>query len=230
LAVGGSEVTVPKAVRQIVTRNYAIYQCLKMKLINYHSLAERIQHQVQEITGRKASINTLVVAIKRFCDGLAEIKTPEPFRALENARISLSSGMVDVNIRAHKSQFPEILRELSDVGGELSEFPHIFPLATSIKIILPREDYNRIRTKLRKLDLVEKLNSCKLTLYLSPKAKMSPGIASYITELLYRNGINIVDAFLGYGDIVMVVEGRDGPLAYDVLQREILGAGRPHKG
>jgi len=48
----------------------------------------------------------------------------------------------------------------------------------------------------------------KLTLNLSPHAEMTPGIASYITELLFRNGVNILDAFLGYGDIIMVVDDR----------------------
>jgi hypothetical protein len=33
-----------------------------------------------------------------------------------------------------------------------------------------------------------------------------------------------LDAFLGYGDIIMVVDDRDGPLAYDVLQGEIHGS------
>ena len=64
----------------------------------------------------------------------------------------------------------------------------------------------------------------KLILNLSPRAEMTPGIASYVTELLFRNGVNILDAFLGYGDIIMVVDDKDGPLAYDVLQREIQGS------
>jgi len=38
---------------------------------------------------------------------------------------------------------------------------------------------------------------------------------------LYRNGVNIYDAFLGYGDIIMVVDDRDGPQAYEILQREV---------
>lgn len=42
-----------------------------------------------------------------------------------------------------------------------------------------------------------------------------------MTELLYRNGINIVDAFLGDGDVIVVLEERDGHRAYEVLQREI---------
>src|SRR5437867_521528 len=82
--------TVPEAVRRILTQNYPIYQCLKMKLTNFHSIAEHIQPEVVALTGRKPSINTLVVAIKRFSDGLEEIKTPEEVRILEDSRISLS--------------------------------------------------------------------------------------------------------------------------------------------
>ena len=36
--------------------------------------------------------------------------------------------------------------------------------------------------------------------------------------------LRTLDAFLGYGDIIMVVDDKDGPLAYDVLQREIQGS------
>src|SRR2546428_5094986 len=38
-------------------------------------------------------------------------------------------------------------------------------------------------------------NVAKLILNLSPRAEMTPGIASYITELLFRNRVNILDAF-----------------------------------
>jgi len=209
-------------VRQILTRNYAVYQCLKMKIINFHSLAELIQARVQEVTGRKASVNTLVVAIKRFSDSLSDIKSLDTSRVLRGARISLSSGIVDMTIKASRTQFPIIVKELTDAAGELSEFPHIFPLANSIKVILPGADYDMVRARLGHLTVaVTQPNVAKLTLNLSPSAEMTPGIASFITELLYRNGVNIFDAFLGYGDIIMVVDDRDGPLAYDILRKEI---------
>ena len=215
-------ISAPEAVRQTLSRNYPIYECLKMRLINYHSLAGHVQSHVEEVTGKKANINTLVVAIKRFADGLDEIKVPDSFSVLENARISLSNGIVDVTIKAQRTQFSKIIRNLTDLGDELSEFPNIFPLATSIKMILPAEDYDTIRRKLEGLNVAQtRSNVAKLTLYLSLGGEMTPGVSSYITELLYRNGVNIIDAFLGYGDMIMVVEGRDGPLAYDILQREV---------
>lgn len=64
-------------------------------------------------------------------------------------------------------------------------------------------------------------NVAKLSILLSPRAERTPGIASYITELFYRNCINIVDAFLGHSDIIMIVDGNDGHVAYEALQKEI---------
>jgi len=196
-----------------------------MKLMNFHSLAELIQPQVQQLSGKEASINTLVVAIKRFSDTLTNSKSPDASKVLKDARISLSSGIVDVTIRAPRNQFSAIVKELSDIAAQLSEFPHIFPLSNSIKLILPEEDYTIVRGKWDHLrEAATQANVAKLILNLSPRAEMTPGIASFITELLFRNGVNILDAFLGYGDIIMVVDDKDGPLAYDVLQREIQGS------
>ena len=202
-----------------------------MKLMNFHSLAQLIQPQVKRLSGRDASINTLVVAIKRFSDTLSTEKSPDASRVLKDARISLSSGIVDVTIRAPKTQFSTIIKELSEVWSDLSEFPHIFPLSSSIKMILPGEDYRLVQGKLDHFrDATTQANMAKLTLNLSPRAEMTQGIASYITELLFRNGVNILDAFLGYGDIIMVVDEKDGPLAYDVLQGEIYGSANGKTG
>ena len=225
MTIHRNSISVPEAVREILTRNYPVYQCLKMKLMNFHSLAEFIQPQVQQLSGKEASINTLVVAIKRFSDTLSNSKLPDPSKVLKDARISLSSGIVDVTIRAPRTQFSAIVKELFDAASDLSEFPHIFPLSNSIKLILAAEDYALVRGKMGHLrEAATQANVSKLTLNMSPHAEMTPGIASYITELLFRNGVNILDAFLGYGDIIMVVDDKDGPLAYDVLQREIQGS------
>src|SRR5213594_2272664 len=89
LAIPNKGVSVPEEVREILTRNYAMYQCLKMKIINFHSLAELIQRQVQEVTGRTASVNTLVVGFKRYSDTLQANKAPGTSKVLKGARISL---------------------------------------------------------------------------------------------------------------------------------------------
>src|SRR5438132_14155030 len=101
-----------------------------MNRMHVHSLAEFIQPQVQQLNSKEASINTLVVAIKRFSDTLSNSKSPDASRVLKDARISLSSGIVDVTIRAPRNQFSAIVKELSEAAGELSEFPQSSPSQT----------------------------------------------------------------------------------------------------
>src|SRR5438105_15135320 len=120
MTVDRNGVSVPKAVSEILTRNYPVYQCLKMKLMNFHSLAGFIQPQVQQLSGKEASVNTLVVAIKRFPDTLTNSKSPDASKVLKDARISLSSGIVDVTIRAPRIQFYAIVKEWSDMAAQHS--------------------------------------------------------------------------------------------------------------
>ena len=61
-------------------------------------------------------------------------------------------------------------------------------------------------------------NTSKLTIHLIEKVEKSPGIAAYITDLLYRNDINIVNLFLGYEEIIIILDESDGPRTYSILK------------
>src|SRR3989442_12587378 len=82
------------------------------------------------------------------------MKSLDPVRAMENTRISLSNGIADVTVRAPRAEFPKILNELSEISVTLGEYPHIFPLANPIKIILPSKNSELIKKKLRHLNIV----------------------------------------------------------------------------
>ncbi len=68
-----SSMSVPEVVREIITRNRSIYDCMKMDLVNYTALAVKIQPEIERILGNSVNINTVVVAIKRYSDSF-EIK------------------------------------------------------------------------------------------------------------------------------------------------------------
>ena len=58
--------SVPEIVREIITRNRSIYDCVKMDLINYTAQAVKIQPEIEKILGGPVNLNTVVVAIKRM--------------------------------------------------------------------------------------------------------------------------------------------------------------------
>ncbi len=213
--------TISAAVVDLLTRNHPVYQHIRMGLINYHALAARIKPTVDRITGRNVNVNTIVVIIKRFSDAQSKLGLPLTMSVLRNSKMTLSSGVVDVTITPKREAFITELKRLVELSAELNERPHIFPLVSSIKIITDANDYEKLKTALKsRYSLKPRLNAAKITIHLSEEAERSPGIAAYITDLLYRNGINIVDAFLGYEEIILILDESDGPRAYTTLEEE----------
>jgi hypothetical protein len=192
-----------------------------MGLINYHALAASIKPTVDRITGRDVNVNTIVVIIKRFSDAQSKLGLPLTMSVLRNAKMTLSSGVIDLTISPKREAFITELKRLVELSAELNERPYIFPLVSSIKIIADANDYEKLKTALRsRYTLKPRLNAARITVHLSEEAERSPGIAAYITDLLYRNGINIVDAFLGYEEIILILDESDGPRAYTILEEE----------
>jgi len=218
--------TISGVVVDLLTRNHPVYEHIRMGLINYHALAARIKPTVDRTTGRDVNVNTIVVVIKRFSDAQSKLGLPLTMSVLRNSKMTLSSGVVDVTITPKREAFITELKRLVDLSTELNERPHIFPLVSSIKIIADANDYGKLKTTLKsRYPLKPRLNAAKITIHLSEEAGRSPGIAAYITDLLYRNGINIVDAFLGYEEIILILDESDGPRAYTILDEET-GKGR----
>jgi len=214
-----SRPTISEVVVELLTRNHPVYEHLRMGLINYHALAESIKPTVDRITERDVNVGTIVVIIKRFSDSQSKIGLPPTMYVLRNSKMTLSSGVVDVTITPKRETFINELKRLVELSTELNERPHIFPLVNSIKIIADASDYGKLKTALKsRYPLKPRVNASKIAIHLSEEAEKSPGIAAYITDLLYRNGINIVDAFLGYEDIILILDEFDGPRAYAILK------------
>jgi len=213
--------TISEVVVDLLTRNHPIYEHIRMGLINYHALAARIKPTVDRKTGRDVNVNTIVVIIKRFSDAQSKLGLPPTTSALRNSKMTLTTGVVDLTITPKREAFITELKRLVELSAELNERPHIFPLVSSIKIIADANDYEKLKTALKsRYTLKPRLNAARITIHLSEEAERSPGIAAYITDLLYRNGINIVDAFLGYEEIILILDESDGPRAYTALEEE----------
>ena len=95
--------SIPEIVREMITRNRSIYDCMKMDLINYTALAVKLQPEIEKILGNTVNLNTIVVAIKRYADSF-EIKDEiKEESVLKNARLALTDGIMDIKFSAKDS-------------------------------------------------------------------------------------------------------------------------------
>ncbi len=211
--------TISEVVGDLLARDHAVNQHLRMGLINYHALASRIKPTVDRITKRDVNVNTIVVVIKRFSDAQSKFGLPPKMPGLRDAKMTLTSGVIDLTITPKKANFINELIRLVELSAKLEEHPDIFPLVSSIKIIADANDYGKLKAALKgQYSLKPRMNTAKLTIQLLEEVEKSPGIAAYITDMLYRNGINIVNAFLGYEEIILILDESDAPRAYSVLK------------
>ncbi|QQG48024.1 MAG: hypothetical protein HY247_04435 [archaeon] len=195
---------------------------LKLKIVNYHALASKISSEVEELTGRKAKMATIVVAIKRFSDGLEEKRLEEMSASLKDSKLELAGGMVDVSVEGKATQQHQILQDFLKLKDRFSGTPYVFQLPNSVKIIAEEEDAKLLEEVLwGNYETSVIRDVAKVTIRSSPSAKKVPGISSFITELLFRNGVSILDAFLTNEDIVLVMPEELGPKTYQVLSEEI---------
>jgi hypothetical protein len=217
-----TRLSVPTAVASIVTRNQAVYECLKQRIINYHALSANIKSEVESLTGRPARINTIVVALLRFSETIPKVSKPKRQLILREARITLASDVVDVTIKANKSELFQIVKRLAELSSTLNESAHLFQLSNSIKLIADEREYDSmIRPSLDRIHIVrETTQLARLDIHLSPDVENTPEFGFFLTELLYRHGIKIRHTYIGE-ETVLILERDDGPIAYEILRREI---------
>lgn len=209
--------SVPEVIREMITGNRSIYDCMQMDLINYTALAVKIQPEVERRMGGPVNLNTIVVAIKRYADSFERRDEVGGEPVLKNARISLTDGIMDIKISTEgfgESQ-ADLLRRFSRVTKDFDFFsmPDSFRLLT--------EDLEEVRRIMQSIPhergaLDARLVKVKITV---PRERRADA-GSYVVELLHKNGIEFVDAYFSRDNMIITFDQNDAAKAYDVLRTE----------
>ena len=211
-------VSVPEVVREIITRNRSVYDCMKMDLINYTALAVKIQPDVEKTLGNSVNLNTIVVAIKRYADSFDDKEEVSDAPILKNARLSLTDGIMGIqwNMVDAGDEMAKMLNEFHKEFAD-SEF---FRLGDSFRILT--EDSDRVRRMFQSLPKENEYNSglAKIKVSVPPNHNRSD-IMSFVTEILHYNGIDMADALFTQDGLVIVLKEEDAPRAYEKLRAQI---------
>ena len=137
-----SNMSIPEVVREIITRNRSIYDCMKMDLINYTALAVKIQPEIEKILGNSVNLNTVVVAIKRYADSFEIKEEMKEESVLKNARLALTDGIMDVKFSIKDSNEMDPMSIL-DKFSKVTNNYEFFRLSDSFRFLT--EDMEDVR-------------------------------------------------------------------------------------
>ena len=212
--------SVPDAVREIITRNRSIYDCIKMGLINYTSLAIKLQKEVESQVGAPVSPNTIVVAIKRYADSFEKKDEMQNETVLKNARLSLTDGIVDIKFSSDDFDMTDAV-DLMDRFMKIDPDYEFFRSTDSFRFLT--EDISDVRKILESFSSSRNFlqtGLAKITIQI-PESEHSSDVVSYVSEILHDNGIELFNAFFGQDYIVIVLHEKDAARTYQILRSEI---------
>ncbi len=210
--------SIPEVVREIITRNRSIYDCIKMDLINYTALAVKIQPDVEKLLGAKTNLNTIVVAIKRYADSFEDKEPVKDEPILQNARLSVTDGMMDVRIPKESFRISEA-SSLFDKFSKIDPDYEFFRLADSFRFLTEDlADARKLFETLPNIQTSSKLTRISIGI---PAGHHRSDVGSYVADLLHGNGIEWQDAYFSRDKMIITLDTDDAARAYDILRSEI---------
>ena len=223
--------SVPQAVRTVLTSNIMYFQALSSGIANYTALAQKIKTEVERITGVEVQLGTIVVAIKRFADTLNKERQDKDKiiinYSLQGARMSLTGSIIDVDFEDR--EFDEISDILDEFFEKESGSYNIFQ--TNRQLRLFAEDLEEIRKIIsiasKKFDgkITEGLSKIRITLPSSGEEQRQQGsyynILFLVSDILHDNQIPLHNAFFDRNEIVLILNDKDAARAYELLRAKM---------
>ena len=216
-----STVSIPEIVREIITRNRSIYDCMKMDLINYTALAVKIQPEIERILGNSVNLNTVVVAIKRYADSFEDKEDITEESVLKNARLALTDGIMDIkfSIKDSNEMDPS---SILDQFSKITNNYEFFRVSDSFRFLTEdMEDIRQIFANISNKKDLFNTGLAKIRISM-PNTQNQSDVVSYVAEVLHANGIELVNAFFGQDSIVVILNEVDSSRAYDILHSDIM--------
>ena len=210
--------SVPDVVREIITRNRSIHDCMAMDVINFTALAVKIHPEVEKQIGNPIHLNTIVVAIKRYADAFEKDENVIDEPVLKDARLSMTDrimGMQWTMKDLHDQNMAKMFAEAENAFSN-SEF---FRLGDSFRILTDDSDATRRIFQSFPKENLYSSGLAKIRIQVPEQNRAD--VVSYVTDILHRNGIELVDALFSHDGIVLILKEDQAPLAYDKLRSEI---------
>jgi hypothetical protein len=189
-----------------------------MQVINYSAVARYIQDEVQSMAGNEVDPNTIVTAIMRFSREARELEYRQPESALFGARFNLVTDIVDVTIQTGPQDQANVLEKLHELQKRGVNIK-IHQYQGSLKIITTSHVMHDFMLGFWQYEPKIREGFAELNITLAQESSRYDRIAM-LTDLLFRHGVHLVNAFFSQGEISLILNEEDASIAFEVLRSQ----------
>lgn len=216
------KVSVAKIVKEIILSRPAIKECLILDVINYSALARVILKELE-----KENIKTSTGAVKMALIRIGEDLKKE--RAFFEKKIK---NVVAKTVIELQSDLTVITAERRAVLNNLEQLfkvmenARFFQLTQGVEtftLVLSSEEKEKVLEIIQPKAIVDLIEEQTAIVLISPEEIIeTPGIIAIMTSTLSSSGVNITQIISCHKDTIFVLNRRDAPKAYQILEDMIL--------
>jgi hypothetical protein len=238
------DLSVPQAIKEIIISNDFYLKAIKLGIVNYTALANKIHKDVESLTESNVNIGTIIVAIKRFADELNKAdnysltfnnnqKSGSNYNQNESkdtlvsspqndVRMTLIGSIIDINFNKDSAvnDIPEIIKNFSK--DTIIDYNIIH---TTKKLYIFTEDIQESRKIIGILK--NKYNGnindglSKITLTLANDDIISTRhILYHIFDMINNHKITLKNAFFTSKEIILILGESEAAKVYDLLSKK----------
>ena len=211
-------ISVPDVVREIITRNRSIHDCMAMDVINYTALAVKIHPEVEKQIGNPIHLNTIVVAIKRYADAFEKNENVIAEPVLKDARLSMTDRIMGMQWTMKDLLDQDMAKMFAEAEKAFSN-SEFFRLGDSFRVLT--DDSDATRRVFQSFPKENLYRSGLAKIKISVPEQNRADVVSYVTDILHQNGIELIDALFSQDGIVLILKEDQAPFAYEKLRSEI---------
>lgn len=195
-----------------------------MKVINYSAVARFIKNEVENVAGSRVDPNTIVTAIMRFSNEVESLEQMEQRSFFRGVRLSLETGVILINVFVNQMEQADALNILAELQKKgLSIKLHQFH--GSLRLVTFAEYLHEILESVShyRYEIMESF--AELSINMGGGDRRIDRIA-LLTDLLFRNGVHLINAFYTQSEINLIIREEDSSKAIEVIRNQISRASR----
>lgn len=217
------EISIAEASRRVISNMPSVIDAIKLNIVNYSSLAELINSNVEKMLGRKANIEAIKMALMRYSEDIKR----DLSLIQERVKKVIAESILEL-----KNDLTLLTVKQSVLSGKIDLLFKSIPNFRFLQLTQGTNTFNLIIDE-RSLDSVKKVIDSKgimevyrdqtaIILISPPEIIKTPGVVFHLFELLARNNINITQVISCHTDTVFLVDRRDAITAYRLLEDKII--------
>lgn len=218
IKVASRVTNITRIVEKLMDNWLFLHDLFRLDAANYSGIARNISEEVQKEAGTPVKLNAIIAAIQRYAQKIkGQPLIAQILALIAKFRLTLKNDMIHVTLKRVERSYNLILESYKKINWESGERILIFQSEGEISCLLDKVNANYLLSNSKaEVENIEE-NLSILIIKTPPEMLDVPGVLYYLTGLISRAGITLIDMITTYREIIFVVRDRDAPKTFEIL-------------